>query len=543
MIYWYIFWAALVILFTADMFVGSPEIANVEPAIFDSEDGIIPVRDPLIQNNLSEKNSDLREDPKDIAPPKIQPVEQVPVSTDIITNLIDHSFETFIECCIDGDFIKEGKSNNVYKHSMLLTAIDGLDTLILYHKTRNSEKSKHILLKVFDAVVKGNIIHDQSIGMFEMNIRVTGGLIGAYNLLNNPEFNDILSLPEIKENHYKLLEKAAEFVNKMMENYSNQNGVPYAFMNLVSGERSFQGWTKNALLSEVGSHQLEFKALDALIKQSKVIQQNLYPNYPFSVKSDEVFDRILKQSDHLYNAFIDSNSGLLMNQSEISIGAYGDSFYEYILKMFILTKNDFYKIKFHQVASEIEKNLLILHELKDEDVFLIRSTKSDEFDHLTCFVGGMFTLASQTFPDYKDKYLELGRKITHGCYYLYQTFPAKLGPDTCRPSSSKFECSVHDAEYKLRPELVESIFYLYRITGDIKYKEWNLEIANSIENNCKTDFGYASVNVITKKIGNTQDSWFVAETLKYLLLTVNPNLLPLSQFVLNTEAHPISIPK
>ena len=38
-----------------------------------------------------------------------------------------------------------------------------------------------------------------------------------------------------------------------------------------------------------------------------------------------------------------------------------------------------------------------------------------------------------------------------------------------------------------------------------------------------------------------QPSYFLAETLKYMLLIVEPDLLPIAQYVMTTEAHPLSV--
>ena len=97
---------------------------------------------------------------------------------------------------------------------------------------------------------------------------------------------------------------------------------------------------------------------------------------------------------------------------------------------------------------------------------------------------------------------------------------------------------------QLRPEIVESFFYLWRVTGDERYRDWGWQAFQAFEEHCRTeDSGYAGiedVDVVPPTKDNTQQSFWLAETLKYLALLFSPeDELPLNQWVLNTEAHPI----
>jgi hypothetical protein len=58
---------------------------------------------------------------------------------------------------------------------------------------------------------------------------------------------------------------------------------------------------------------------------------------------------------------------------------------------------------------------------------------------------------------------------------------------------------------------------------------------------CRTETGYCALhNVETKEKSDQMESFFLAETLKYLYLLFAPaETLDLSKFVFNTEAHPI----
>ncbi|KAG2215703.1 hypothetical protein INT46_003915 [Mucor plumbeus] len=128
----------------------------------------------------------------------------------------------------------------------------------------------------------------------------------------------------------------------------------------------------------------------------------------------------------------------------------------------------------------------------------------------------------------------------------------KLAPARERPDSLFFG----DERYILRPETLESLFILYRITGDQKYQEYGWEIYQSIEKHCKTKSAYATIRNVDRVKGDDEydddegseegfnqidsmESFLFAETFKYLYLLFSPpEIISLDKFVFNTEAHP-----
>ena len=99
----------------------------------------------------------------------------------------------------------------------------------------------------------------------------------------------------------------------------------------------------------------------------------------------------------------------------------------------------------------------------------------------------------------------------------------------------------------LRPETVESIFLLYRVTKDNQYREWGWKIFQAFERYAKVpDGGYSSIanveDVNNPGFLDKMESFFLAETLKYLfLLFSDDNVVSLDEWVFNTEAHPLPI--
>lgn len=95
--------------------------------------------------------------------------------------------------------------------------------------------------------------------------------------------------------------------------------------------------------------------------------------------------------------------------------------------------------------------------------------------------------------------------------------------------------------YYLRPELIESIYYLYHYTQDPRYLQEGQVIFDDLMKYCKTPYGYTQLSsVITKQKTDDMPSYFLAETMKYLYLLFAPqNTIDWNTTIFNTEAHPI----
>jgi hypothetical protein len=110
-------------------------------------------------------------------------------------------------------------------------------------------------------------------------------------------------------------------------------------------------------------------------------------------------------------------------------------------------------------------------------------------------------------------------------------------------SGTDFVAGSNAPFYILRPETVESLFILYQLTGDPVYREWGWEIFEAIEHHCRTDVAYGGLDDVRNANGKQNDrmeSFFLAETMKYLYLIQDPDteIDVLNKHVFNTEAHP-----
>lgn len=98
-----------------------------------------------------------------------------------------------------------------------------------------------------------------------------------------------------------------------------------------------------------------------------------------------------------------------------------------------------------------------------------------------------------------------------------------------------------------RPEAIESVFYMYRTTGDRRWREAGWQMFQAVEQRTRVTFGHSAIDDVTKSTPHHQDemeSFWLAETLKYFyLLFAEENVVSLDEWVLNTEAHPFRRPK
>lgn len=170
----------------------------------------------------------------------------------------------------------------------------------------------------------------------------------------------------------------------------------------------------------------------------------------------------------------------------------------------------------------------------------------NKMDHLGCFCGGMFALGAEGSVS-PEKYKQLGADIAHTCHESYDRSESKLGPEAFRFDGNTEAKAVRQNEkyYILRPEVLETHFYMWRLTKEQKYRDWAWEAVQALEKNCRTENGYTGIRDVYQvhpQQDDVQQSFFLAETLKYLyLIFSDDDLIPLDKWVFNTEAHPLPV--
>jgi mannosidase alpha-like ER degradation enhancer 2 len=151
---------------------------------------------------------------------------------------------------------------------------------------------------------------------------------------------------------------------------------------------------------------------------------------------------------------------------------------------------------------------------------------ASEFGALHAFLPAVLALGGDR---------ERARRLEASCYKMWNLHG--IEPELVDYRTMK----VVQPGYPLRPEIVESAYYLRRLTKDPRYLEMGRTLFAGLLAHCRTDAGYTVLeNVVTRKQGDLMPSYFLAETLKYLYLVFAPDqALDLDHVVFNTEGHPL----
>lgn len=402
------------------------------------------------------------------------------------------------------------------------TIVDGLDTLYLMGLMDEFREGRDWIAENlhFNEM-------DSELSVFETTIRFVGGLLTCYAFTGDTVFRD----------------KAAEVADALLPAFDTPTGLPFALINpSTKGSRQYHWAGPNSILSEVGTLHLEFTYL------SEITGRDVYKQ-----KVDRIRDVLynIEKPNDLYPNFINPRTGQ-WGQRHVSLGALGDSFYEYLLKAWLLSNREDEQARLMfdtAMQAALDKMLRVspsglsyLAELRYGRVY------EEKMDHLSCFAGGMFALASTTLENsLSERYMDVARKLTHTCHESYARSDTRLGPEAFRFTGAVEARAQKSNEkvYLLRPETFESYFIMWRLTKEQKYRDWGWEAVQALEKHCRVEGGYTGiVNVYHQNPqgDDVQQSFFLAETLKYLyLLFADDSILPLDEWVLNTEAHPLPI--
>lgn len=407
-----------------------------------------------------------------------------------------------------------------------ITMLDSLSTLWLMDLHEDFDEAAEWLAKNPLPSPGGHGLHS----LFEVNIRGLAGVLSAFHLSGKAVF----------------LDTARRLGDALMPGFRNPNGLPTPRVDLGTGEVAWHTWVKHALLAEAGSIQLEFRDLSHATGDPK-----------YQEVADKAMSALLAASgtNGLVPIYINKDSDpLTFANTKVSFGAMGDSYYEYMLKQWLQSgKREPHfkeawkrsmKDMFRDLVQQTKGGLTYVAEMEHNKV-------RQRMDHLTCFVGGMLILGARTLPaDEVDPAWELtAEEVTKTCFEMYRRTSTGLSPEyvNFNQNSRSEDMSVpNDAPHNLlRPEALESIYYMHYYTGDPKYRQWGYQIFKAFVKHSKVNFGFSAIkDVRSAKIthSDSMESFFLAETLKYLFLLFAPrSKLNLEEFVLNTEAHPLPV--
>ena len=423
---------------------------------------------------------------------------------------------------------------------MGLTLVDSLDTLFLMGLTHEFEDAvawvgRHL-----------NFAEQEEVNVFEVTIRVLAGLLSAYELSGSRT----------------LLDAAADLGEKLLAAFDTPTGLPYGTIGFRSRKRYNPAWCHGASsIAEVGSLQLEFRAL------SRHTGQPIFDAAAQRIMSHlRSMSRPANLPAGLYPTFIHPIHGQFAS-TDVTLGARADSLYEYLLKQWIMSGGTDARVAamYREAVQGMRDHMVRRggpHRCSDCTYIgkwnYNTGSYDDKMDHLVCFVPGMLALGvhagihgdgvatDPTDTSEAREQMELAERLMETCYRMYVEQPTGLAPEIAHiRDGARVAADINARHNLLRPETVESLFILWWLTGEPRYREWGWTIFLAFETHCRLDAGYSGLLDVTglgRGHNGKMESFFLAETLKYLfLLFGDGSEIRLDEVVFNTEAHPLTI--
>lgn len=409
-----------------------------------------------------------------------------------------------------------------------------------------------------------------TVNTFETCIRYLGGLIAAYDL----------------SGHKVLLQKAVEVGDLLYAGFNTENGMPVDFINFETAKAGTGLYVESQVVSaSPGTITLEFSRLSQLTGNNK-----------YYAAVSQVMDLFYQHQNEtklpgMWPMMVSMNKKDVVSGYQFTIGGNADSLYEYLPKAYALLgsadpSSEKYEIMSRTFMDTAMDNLFFRPMIPGGEDILISGNcdvledgprLDPESEHLSCFIGGLYGLAGRLLKN--DEYLNVGVKLARGCAYAYKSFRTGVMPERynmvlCPGKNHKEGCAWDDAafaaaaekrpqykadlpkgfttakdpRYILRPEAIESIFILWRITGDPWFRETAWDMFQAVAKATDTVYANAAIMDVNAPGGGEKEdymeSFWTAETLKYFYLCfTDTDLISLDDFVLTTEAHPFRLSK
>lgn len=388
--------------------------------------------------------------------------------------------------------------------ALAATLIDALDTLWIMGLDNDFAAAVAAVAQLdFDSTPA------TSLNLFETTIRHLGGLLSAYDL----------SGEEV------LLRKATELGHMLYAAFDTPNRLPGFWLNFEDAHAGKQVAGTADPSASPSSLTMEFTRLAQLTGENKFY--DAVARVTAFLERTQDSTRLPGIWPKLLN-FRDERADEL---GDFTLGALADSLYEYLPKMHALMagQTPSYANMYRKAADVIIKHMLFRPMIPDNETVLFSGdvyvgyqggnpTLKAESQHLTCFTGGMFALAGKMLEI--EEHVDIGEELARGCFWGYNASAHGLLPEIFGlvPCKDKEDCPweeerwkkereqydvakgfkhTRDARYILRPEAIESVFIMYRITGDTDWQEMAWKMFESITKATETEAAFAALKDVT----------------------------------------------
>ena len=434
------------------------------------------------------------------ATPALKPVTEAEsaVLAQRVKEATRHAWQGYKQYAWGHDALKplSKKPHDWYAKSLLMTPVDALDTLILMGLKEEADEARELIASQL------SFDHDMPVQNFEITIRLLGGLLSAYQLTGDA----------------RLLAKAEDLGQRLLPVFESPTGLPYTHVNLRTGKVS--GKVSNP--AETGTLVLEFGLLSQLTGNSVYFDK---------AKRALVQTYRRASPQGLVGSAINVETGK-WERTDAHIGGGIDSYYEYLYKCWRLFGDKDCKAMWdHSIAGV---NKVLGEEVKSgfwyghADMNTGKRLKS-QYGALDAFMPALLALGGD---------LPRARKLQESGLAMWRLHG--IEPEAMDYKTMK----LLSPEYALRPEIIESAYYLHHYTGDARYRAMGREFFEDFVRHTRTEAGFAALKDVRSKVKeDSMESFVFAETFKYFYLLFAPkSTLDFDAVTFNTEAHPMRLP-
>lgn len=403
-----------------------------------------------------------------------------------------------------------------------LTLVDSLDTLVMMGDIDEFE------LAIKRIITDLNFNTDIVVSVFETNIRMLGGLLSAHILAKSIQdktdrsiryFNDTARC-RLYWYQSEMLDLAEDLGRRLLPAFDTKTGIPHPRVNLKFGMESNElRSVQETCTACAGSLILEFATLSRLTGDSV-----------FEEKARQALDSIWEhrhRSTDLVGTVLNVETGEWVRR-ESGVGAGSDSYYEYLMKAYILLGDTTYLNRFNRHYSSVMRYISRGPFLIDVHMHRPNRIAKGFMDALSAFWPGLQVLKG-----------DLRAAIS-----THAMFNEVIRRHSYLPEAFTTDLQVYWANHQMRPEFLESTYFLHRATQEDYYLEIGKDILRKLQD-LKVDCGFAGLKDVRTGVHDDKMSSFVlAETLKYLYLLFsndNETHVDLDQFIFSTEGHLLPI--
>jgi mannosidase alpha-like ER degradation enhancer 2 len=392
-----------------------------------------------------------------------------------------------------------------YAEPLLMTPVDALDTMMLMGLKDEFATTHHYIVDhlSFDK--------DISVQNFEVTIRLLGGLLTNYQLTGDK----------------RLLVLAEDLGNRLLPVFDSPTGMPYRYVNLRT--KAVRDPVSNP--AETGTLLLEFGTLSKLTSK---------PIFYDKAKRALVETFRRRSSIGLVGEWINVETGQWTNTDSHISGAI-DSYYEYLLKCSLLFDDADCKSMWTESIVAINKYLPDKVTRQETVMKGVTQRPGLWFGHADMNTGKRTKTTYGALDAFFPAILAMSGDVKRAAQLQDSSYLMWL-QNGVEPEEFDYTTGkITAAGYPLRPEIVESTYYLYHYTKDPKYLRMGEQLWRDFVKHCRTEEGYAALkSVVTKEKSDSMQSFLFAETFKYFyLLFAPPRVLDFDKVIFNTEAHPI----